>query len=58
MPTSFILDKKSLIANDEENRILPQAPIFGKERIKDFFIDPSFVHINHASYGYAPRVVN
>ena len=31
--------------------------LFGKERIKDFYIDPTYINVNHGSYGASPKVV-
>lgn len=30
---------------------------FGKQRLKDFLVDPNYVNVNHGSYGLAPKVV-
>lgn len=30
---------------------------FGKQRLKDFYIDPNYVNVNSGSYGYSPKVV-
>lgn len=30
---------------------------FGKKRLSDFYVDPTYINVNHASYGYVPRVV-
>jgi len=30
---------------------------FGKKRLVDFYVDPTYININHASYGYCPKVV-
>jgi selenocysteine lyase/cysteine desulfurase len=29
----------------------------GKQRLADFYVDPSYINVNHGSYGYVPRVV-
>lgn len=29
----------------------------GKNRLADFYVDPTYVNVNHGSYGYVPRVV-
>ena len=30
---------------------------FGKERLKDFYIDPTYINVNHGSYGASPKTV-
>jgi hypothetical protein len=30
---------------------------FGKSRLADFYVDPTYINLNHASYGYVPKVV-
>jgi hypothetical protein len=30
---------------------------FGKNLLTDFYIDPTYININHGSYGYSPKVV-
>ena len=30
---------------------------FGKQRLPDFEIDPTYINVNHGSYGYTPKVV-
>lgn len=30
---------------------------FGKNRLADFYVDPAFINLNHASYGYVPKAV-
>lgn len=34
-----------------------KAEQFGKQRLADFLSDPSYVNVNHGSYGYVPRSV-
>jgi hypothetical protein len=30
---------------------------FGKRLLSDFYVDQSYINLNHASYGYSPKVV-
>jgi hypothetical protein len=30
---------------------------FGKKRLADFYVDPTYINVNHASFGYVPKVV-
>lgn len=30
---------------------------FGKKLLNDFFLDPSYINVNHGSYGSCPRQV-
>lgn len=30
---------------------------FGKKRLADFKVDPTYINVNHGSYGYTPKVV-
>lgn len=30
---------------------------FGKQRLKDFYVDPKYVNVNHGSYGLSPKSV-
>lgn len=30
---------------------------FGKQRLKDFEVDPNYINVNHGSYGISPKVV-
>ncbi len=30
---------------------------FGKARLADFLIDPTYTNTNHGSYGYTPKIV-
>ena len=30
---------------------------FGKQRLLDFETDPTYINVNHGSYGYTPKVV-
>ena len=30
---------------------------FGKKRLADFYIDPTYINVNHGSYGYTPKKV-
>ena len=31
--------------------------IFGKQRLADFYLDPTYININHGSFGSCPKVV-
>lgn len=30
---------------------------FGKKRLQDFYVDPTYINVNHGSYGLAPKTV-
>ena len=50
--TSINLSKISLLLN-----ILSNMDQFGKQRLQDFYIDPTYINVNHGSYGASPKTV-
>lgn len=30
---------------------------FGKQRLQDFYLDPTYINLNHGSYGSCPKQV-